>query len=271
MRKLLVHVVVALLALGLAGSASAALVNVLSTTGSKLGFGKLAITTNSGVVTVNRSLGGDHLNTLRVAPSDPIDSAPAPVTDPESTGTIASLRLDDASGGGGTFAPLSGGGPLTQNTLALGGVARVCLIFAGCGQSLPLILTVNNGATGAGVGGTVTVGGSGPIRISLVNSPWQLGTATRLQSTANGVLITRMMGGFLHGPQSNVSSTAKASGVVQLVSPIQILVKGIAGNTQTLSLFSTLTVHFIPEPGLMLLLGSGVIGLALLGRSRLRK
>jgi hypothetical protein len=36
-------------------------------------------------------------------------------------------------------------------------------------------------------------------------------------------------------------------------------------------LFSTLTIHFVPEPGLILLIGSGVVGLGLLGRSRLRK
>jgi hypothetical protein len=30
-------------------------------------------------------------------------------------------------------------------------------------------------------------------------------------------------------------------------------------------------IHFIPEPGLLLLLGSGVAGLAFLGRRKLRK
>jgi hypothetical protein len=30
------------------------------------------------------------------------------------------------------------------------------------------------------------------------------------------------------------------------------------------------SLHFIPEPGLLLLLGSGVAGLVLLGRSRMR-
>jgi hypothetical protein len=271
MRKLLVSALVALLVVGFAGTSSAAVVNVLTTVGTKLGFGQLGVITATGVMTINRSQGGDHLNTIRVAPTDPADSAPVPVTDPETTGTVASNIVDGGEGLGGTFAPLSGGGPLTQNTLALAGVARVCLIFSGCGISLPLVLTANSGATGVGVGGQVTIGGAGPIRISLQNSPWQLGTATRLQSTSNGVVITRMMGGFLHGPQSNVSSTAKLSGVVQLITPIQVLVKGIASNGQNLSLFTSLTVHFIPEPGLMLLLGSGVVGLALLGRSRLRK
>jgi hypothetical protein len=37
------------------------------------------------------------------------------------------------------------------------------------------------------------------------------------------------------------------------------------------ALFSTLTLHFIPEPGLLLLIGSGAVGLGLLGRSRMKK
>jgi hypothetical protein len=36
-------------------------------------------------------------------------------------------------------------------------------------------------------------------------------------------------------------------------------------------LFSTLKVHFIPEPGMLFLLGSGVAGLVVLGRRRMRK
>ena len=136
---------------------------------------------------------------------------------------------------------------------------------------MPLTLTKNTGATGVGVGGVVTIGGNAVFRVSLVGSPWQLGNATRLISTANGVVITRMHSGFIHAPQSGTSSTAKPSGIVQFITPTQVLIKGLAGNTQKLSLFTSLTLHFIPEPGLMLLLGSGVVGLALLGRSRMRK
>ena len=190
----------------------------------KLGFGKVSVSTAFGVATVNRSLGGDHLNVLRLAPTDPMDGAPVPVTDPETTGTIASNILDQGAGGAGTFSPISGGGPLTQASLPLGGVARICILFTGCGTSLPLILTINNGATGVGVGGLITTGGFGPIRLSLINSPWQLGTATRLQSTANGAVITRMFGGFIHGPASDTSSTAKQSGVISLVTPVQVLI-----------------------------------------------
>jgi hypothetical protein len=254
-----------------AGTASATKVEVESTTGTKLGFGSVGYTTGTGVVTVNGSGAGGHLNTLRLAPTDPADSSPAPVTDPETTGTVASNIVDGAFGRGGTFAPISGGGGLTQNTLALAGVARVCIVVAGCSSSLPLILTQNQ-TVGVGIGGTVTVGYPGVIRVSLVAAPWQIGTATRLQSTANGVVITRKHSGFIHGAASATSSsTAKPSGLVQLITPTQVLTKGISGNAKKLALFTSIALHFVPEPGLLLLLGSGVAGLALLGRSRMRK
>ena len=70
---------------------------------------------------------------------------------------------------------------------------------------------------------------------------------------------------------SNNSSTNLDSGVVQLISPATVTSVGLPANNQKLSLFSTLTLHYVPEPGLILLIGSGVVGLGLLGRSRLRK
>ena len=42
-------------------------------------------------------------------------------------------------------------------------------------------------------------------------------------------------------------------------------------NSGALSLFMTMTLHFIPEPGLLLPLGSGVVGLGLIGRSRMKR
>ena len=59
--------------------------------------------------------------------------------------------------------------------------------------------------------------------------------------------------------------------MIQLVAPQAVKTLGIAGNSADIALFMTLTLHFIPEPGLLLLLGSGVVGLGLLGRSRMKK
>jgi hypothetical protein len=259
----------------IAGTAVAKLSDTIWSTGTKLGFGKVGLATGTGVVTINGSFGGDHLTTLRIAPTDPMSGEPVPVTDPESTATVGTNIVDGVHGRGGTFAPISGAAmssPLTQNMLPIAGVARVCLLFAGCGSSLNLPLTQNDGATGVGVGGLITIGGPGTIRISLVNSPWQLKTATRLQSTANGVVITRMHQGFLHGPESNTGSTARStgSGVIQLISPIQVLTKGLTTNSAHISLFTSLTVHFVPEPGPLLLLGAGVVSLVLIGARRIQ-
>jgi hypothetical protein len=68
-----------------------------------------------------------------------------------------------------------------------------------------------------------------------------------------------------------VSTTGQPSGVVQLVTPMQVWTNLPTGSNAKLSLFGYLGIHFIPEPGMLLLLGSGVAGLVLLGRHRMRK
>jgi len=77
--------------------------------------------------------------------------------------------------------------------------------------------------------------------------------------------------GFAHDPSSVTTNTAQPSGVVQLISPMQIVTNLTSGSNAKLSLFSTLRVHFIPEPGMLVLLGAGVAGLVLIGRSRMRR
>jgi hypothetical protein len=52
---------------------------------------------------------------------------------------------------------------------------------------------------------------------------------------------------------------------------VQVSTNLTVGSNQVIALFGELTLHFVPEPGLMLLIGSGVAGLALLGRNRMRR
>ena len=75
------------------------------------------------------------------------------------------------------------------------------------------------------------------------------------------------MQGFVHGPVSGTSSTAQQSGVIVMLSPGQV----IAGSEPPAPVLAALRLHFIPEPRFVLLLGSGIAGLVVIGRHRMRK
>jgi len=258
-------------------SATATLMDVEVTIGMQLGFEPLQTATITGLATVNASAGGNHLVTLKLDPMDPVVVGTIVFTNLDVALKVKSLQLLDAEIKGGTLFDLSGAktnpGNLTQNTMPMAGLARVCVFVPGCAEFLDIPFT-ENGTRGIGLGGTVTAAtASSSLSFSLINAPWQIATATLFQqTTTSGVTITVTHKGYAHGPLLATSSTALTGGVIQLVSPTQLYNTGIpGGNHDTVALFTTLTVTFLPEPGLLLLLGSGVVGLALLGRSRIRK
>ncbi len=291
MRRLWVLLAAAMLALGVGVSASARPLNFEGTFSTAIGT-ELPVLDNTlgGVATVNNSAGAipSHLNTLRIAGSrgGGATSAMIAITDPAvAANGIASIRINSELGTG-TFAPISGGAAsttvLTKRQLPVRGLSKVCLLSTQCTNFLPLQLTqhiATSAVKGVGIGGLITIGGgTNPIRISIEAAPWTIKVGTKIDQittpmTIGGVKkfvnITGM--GFAHDPSSATTNTAQPSGVVQLISPMQIVTNLTSGSNAKLSLFSTLRVHFIPEPGLLVLLGSGVAGLVLLGRHRMRK
>jgi len=284
MRKLVMLSAAAMLAFGVTGTASAAPLNWSGTLILELGTLPAIPATGGGVATVNDSGVLGHLGNLRlkgsrggIASTDVM----APVTD-AGAAPIVSIRVT-AELGTGTLGPISGGAqssPLTKNVLPIAGLAKVCLFSTACGTFLPLALTQHTTATGTkgvGIGGIVTIGGTSPIRISIEAAPWTIKTKTSIDQITTPVggtvkkFVNRTAMGFAHGPSSNTSSTATPSGVVQLITPMQVVTNLTNGSNLKIALFGFLTVHFIPEPGMLLLLGSGVAGLVLLGRHRMRK
>jgi len=288
MRKLLFLLVSAMVTLGVAGSAGAAKLNWEGTGIILLGDFGTGIFPGGGVATVNGSGGVGHLNQIRLAASRGQigGTFTTAVTDPETVGNgIGAIQFVDIEGGTGTLGNISGGaasaGVLNPNQLPTRGLVKICLLSTACDQgSLNLILTQGTtlppGVKGVGIGGIVTIGGEGAIRMSIIAAPWTIKTATVVDeittaASRNRIFVNVTLKGFAHGPLSGTTSTANPSGVVQVVTPSQVRTNLPQGSNLKVSSAVTNIIHFIPEPGLLLLLGSGVTGLALLGRRRMRK
>jgi hypothetical protein len=201
----------------------------------------------SGNAVVNGSGPGGHLQTLALAGGTFAGNAAATFpTTPLSAlfrGVVASV----ANGAGSFHFGASPGG----GVLPLAGSAKVCL-FNPC--SVPII-NVNVPLNVVGVGGAATNMANPSLLVTVVGAPWTTGTVSEVGFTSMG---------FRHGPLSGASSTAMGSGVVRLVTPIFIT----TNIPQAISFggFASLTLHFVPEPASLVLLGGGVILLAAAGR-----
>jgi hypothetical protein len=298
MRKLFALMATGFLALGMAGVASAAVLNWSGTAHVYLAEYPIGDLRGGGVATINGSDGviPAHLSTLRLAASrgQINGSFTRIVTDPDviANGILALIydnvggltgTVDNISGGAASTGVLSGPGPKGP-IIPQGGIVKICLLSTACTQFLPMILnqptTVNGvpgtGTKGVGVGGLITAGGYGGIRISLQAAPWYIKTVTVLdQITPPGgpprIMSTWVAKGWAHAPVSTTTSTAQPSGVIQLVTPSQVVTNLPLGSSDKMGSFVVMIIHFIPEPGLLLLLGSGVAGLAFLGRRKMMK
>jgi hypothetical protein len=150
----------------------------------------------------------------------------------------------------------NGAGDFARNgslggTMPIFGVSKVCL-YGSCDSGPIANLSVPISVVGQG--GTATV--TGPVSLTVIGAPWTTGTA------AIGTITGQ---GFARGPDG-ASSTLRASGSVRLVTPIFISTN-IAG-VAVVPAFGFLTLHFVPEPGTLVLLGAGLVGLVAHGVGR---
>ena len=250
MRTLFVAFVVGLFGLTTLGSSTRATAGLVGFNGEiaiRVGTLDPVLVSGSGVATVNGSAAGIHLNSFAL-PASPFATAGliVPVTDP-SASPIAGIAVT-AHNGSGAFAGGTGTGTL-GGSMPIFGVAKVCL-FATCGAA---VANLSVPLSVVGVGGVATA--IGAVNLTVVGAPWTTGTAAAATLSAMG---------FAHGPASLTSSTARNSGTVRLVTPIFISTS--MASAAVIPSFGFLTLHFVPEPGTILLVGTGIVGLVAFGR-----
>lgn len=206
-----------------------------------------------GVAIVNGSSGPGHLTGLNLAGGTfGVASFVLPVTDPLVI-PIRGIQVTASANGAGNFGGVGGAG--FGGIMPISGTAKVCL-FGPCSSAAANLSVPLSGVGDQATGFGDWVFVAGAVNLTVVGAPWTTGTVS-----VGGVTA---MGGV-----SPLSSTGAPSGNLTLVTPIFISTN--LGTSPLIPSFGFLSLHFVPEPSTVVLLGLGIAGLLASGRSSARK
>ena len=124
------------------------------------------------------------------------------------------------------------------------------------GVNTLVAVPVSIGKAGVFTGSFIVLGITHTITVDFF--AWTPGMATFTGLTTKGVALPSVMA------VGSFALNGAGGGTVTLVSPSKVDIDGSLAQRRTAS-FTTLKMTFVPEPGTLLLLGAGALGLALVG------
>ena len=220
------------------------------------GNASYALSTLPGLVASGSGSGVSTSALVTIATTAWASAGPTLITlAPTAAAPLSALNIVLTAPGPCSFTASGGQGGGFGGACALGGTANALV-----GGAPFLIVPFTVGGQGIGVGGRIAFGGYGSY---IDGQPWTTG---QVPVTINGVTLTTENGADIFMTGSDNRDGA-GNGVIRLVSPAGLM-SALGG---AFPLFVSMELDFVPEPGGLLLMGSGIATLVLLGSRRMRR